>query len=109
MTSQTCLWTPSAESKIVRCVRGRIHDVLLDLRPDSRSYLSHAAVELSAENRESIFVPAGVAHGFQTLEDGTEVFYQMTDYHAPDLAGGFRWNDPAFGIQWPLPAGVKRL
>jgi dTDP-4-dehydrorhamnose 3,5-epimerase len=99
-------WPPSRECKILRCVRGHILDVLLDLRPDSHTYLSHAVVELSAENRDAVFVPAGVAHGFQTLEDGTEVLYQMTDYHAPELAGGFRWNDPAFGIDWPLTVCV---
>ncbi len=95
-------WPPSCEGKLVRCVRGAIHDVLLDLRPESPSYLKHEAVLLDERNRDAVFIPHGVAHGFQTLEDDTEVLYQMTDYFAPELAAGVRWNDPAFGIHWPL-------
>lgn len=99
-------WPPSAEAKLVRCVRGKLFDVLLDLRPESPSYLAHEAVLLDDENRDAVFIPAGVAHGFQTLADHTEVLYQMTDFYAPDLATGVRWNDPAFGIEWPLTDGV---
>jgi dTDP-4-dehydrorhamnose 3,5-epimerase len=77
--------------------------VVLDLRPGSPTYLEHRAVLLDEDNRDSIFIPAGVAHGFQTLTDRTEVLYQMTDFFAPDLSAGVRWNDPAFGINWPLP------
>lgn len=94
-------WPPSREGKLVRCSRGELFDVLLDLRPDSPSYLQHEAVVLSQDNRDAVFIPTGVAHGFQTLTDDTEVLYQMTDYFAPDLQAGFRWNDPQFGIQWP--------
>jgi dTDP-4-dehydrorhamnose 3,5-epimerase len=99
-------WPPSHEGKLVRCVRGRVFDVLLDLRPYSPSYLRHVSVELDEENRDSVFIPHGVAHGFQTLADATEVLYQMTDFYAPDLAAGVRWNDPSFGIAWPVTEGI---
>jgi dTDP-4-dehydrorhamnose 3,5-epimerase len=95
-------WPPSHEGKLVRCVRGAIFDVLLDLRPTSPSYLKHRAVQLDDETRDAVFIPHGVAHGFQTLVDRTEVLYQMTDFFAPGLGTGVRWNDPAFGIEWPL-------
>lgn len=95
-------WPPSREGKLVRCLRGAVFDVLLDLRPGSPTYLRHVAVSLDDENRDAVYVPHGVAHGFQTLVDSTEVLYQMTDVHAPELAAGVRWNDPAFGIEWPL-------
>lgn len=95
-------WPPSREGKLVRCIRGALFDVLLDLRPESPSYLKHQAVLLNESNRDAVFIPHGVAHGFQTLEDATEALYFMTDYFAPDLASGVRWNDPAFGIEWPL-------
>ena len=97
-------WPPSEECKLVRCVRGEILDVLLDLRPESPAYLRHVTVDLSEANRDAVFVPAGIAHGFQTLTDGVEVLYQMSDFYAPQLATGVRWDDPAFGIRWPLPA-----
>ena len=99
-------WPPSHEGKLVRCVRGAVFDVIVDLRPESPSYLQHVALELSGTNHESVFIPHGVAHGFQTLEDSTEVLYQMTDVYAPNLATGFRWNDPAFGIDWPIGGDV---
>jgi len=99
-------WPPSRESKLVRCLKGALFDVLLDLRPSSSSYLRHVAVELNAENRNAVFIPHGVAHGFQTLADATEVLYQMTDVYEPALATGVRWNDPRFGIAWPLPDGI---
>ena len=95
-------WPPSEEGKLVRCIRGGVHDVLLDLRPTSSTYLRHVSVRLDDENRDSVFIPHGVAHGFQTLGDATEVLYQMTDEYAPALAVGVRWNDPAFGIEWPI-------
>jgi dTDP-4-dehydrorhamnose 3,5-epimerase len=95
-------WPPSREAKLVRCVRGGLLDVLLDLRPDSPTYLQHRAVELNDENRDAVFIPPGIAHGFQTLVDRTEVLYQMSDLFAADLGTGVRWNDPAFGIEWPL-------
>jgi dTDP-4-dehydrorhamnose 3,5-epimerase len=94
-------WPPSTEGKLVRCTRGAMHDVFLDLRPESASYLMHAAVRLDPENRDAVYIPHGVAHGFMSLEDSTEVHYQMTDFFASNLGAGFRWNDPAFGIVWP--------
>jgi dTDP-4-dehydrorhamnose 3,5-epimerase len=99
-------WPPSREGKLVRCLRGAIHDVLLDLRPTEPTYLRHRALVLDQENRDAVFIPSGVAHGFQTLADGCEVLYQMTDVHAPALAAGVRWNDPVFGIGWPIAAGI---
>jgi len=93
---------PSQEGKLVSCVKGRIYDVIVDARPDSPTYLHHFGAELAAERHDALYVPPGMLHGFQTLEDDTEVFYQMTDFHAPELAIGARWNDPAFGIRWPL-------
>jgi dTDP-4-dehydrorhamnose 3,5-epimerase len=92
---------PHREAKLIRCTRGAIHDVILDLRPDSPTFKRHVAVVLDAESRRMLYVPEGLAHGFQTLEDDTEVFYQMSAFYAPDHARGVRWNDPAFGIQWP--------
>jgi dTDP-4-dehydrorhamnose 3,5-epimerase len=94
-------WPPSREGKLVRCLRGRLCDVLLDLRPRSRSYLRHVAVTLDEDNRDAVFIPHGVAHGFQTLAPRTEVLYQMTDVYDPRLAAGVRWDDPAFAIRWP--------
>lgn len=99
-------WPPSREGKLVRCLRGSMVDVLLDLRPNSPTYLRHASVSLDEDNRDAVFVPHGVAHGFQTLSDATEVLYQMTDAYVPDLGSGFRWNDPAFGIEWPLRSSI---
>lgn len=99
-------WPPSREAKLVRCVRGAIWDVLLDLRPAESSYLRHCGFRLDEDNREALYVPAGVAHGFQTLTDNCEVLYQMTDYHAPELAAGVRWDDPRLGIEWPLRQAV---
>ena len=93
---------PHAETKIVRCTAGAIYDVLLDVRPASPTCGRWVGVELSADNRRSLFVPEGVAHGFQTLVDGTEVYYQMTARYNPDATRGIRWNDPALGIDWPL-------
>ncbi len=98
---------PRAQSKLVRCTSGAIYDVIVDLRPESPTFKRWVGVELSAENRLMLFVPEGFAHGFQTLEDETEVFYQMSDYYAPETAGGVRWDDPAFGIEWPdAPARI---
>ena len=93
-------WPPSREGKLVRCIRGRLQDVLLDLRPSSPTYLKHISVTLDEDNRAAVFIPPGIAHGFQTLMRGTEVLYQMTDRFAPELASGVRWNDPAFSISW---------
>jgi dTDP-4-dehydrorhamnose 3,5-epimerase len=99
-------WPPSREGKLVRCVRGRLFDVLIDLRPQSPTYLRHAALTLDEDNRDAVYIPPGIAHGFQTLADGTEVLYQMTDTYAPELATGVRWNDPHFGIEWPVTGEV---
>lgn len=93
--------SPAAEAKLVRCTTGSIHDVILDLRPLSPSYLRHEGFELSAQNRRALYVPEGLAHGFLTLEDETEVFYQMSDFYSAEHATGVRWDDPAFGIRWP--------
>lgn len=93
---------PHQEAKLVRCTMGAICDVILDLRPESNSYRRWCAVELSAENRDMVYIPEGVAHGFQTLADDTEVFYQMSEFYHPECALGVRWDDPAFGIEWPL-------
>jgi dTDP-4-dehydrorhamnose 3,5-epimerase len=95
-------WPPSREAKLVRCIRGSLIDVLLDLRPRSATRLQHLAVRLDAEERRAVCIPPGVAHGFQTLEDDTEILYQMSDYYAPELSDGVRWNDPAFAIEWPV-------
>jgi dTDP-4-dehydrorhamnose 3,5-epimerase len=96
-------WPPSAEGKLVRCARGRLHDVLLDLRPDSPSYRQHLAVVLDADERNAVYIPPGVAHGFQALLDASEVHYAMTEAYRPGLADGYRFDDAAFGIAWPLP------
>jgi dTDP-4-dehydrorhamnose 3,5-epimerase len=92
---------PHEEVKLVRCTQGAIYDVLVDLRPDSSTYRSWIAVELTAANRRMLYVPAGLAHGFQTLQDDSEVFYQMSAFYDASAARGVRWNDPAFGIEWP--------
>jgi dTDP-4-dehydrorhamnose 3,5-epimerase len=92
---------PHPEAKLVRCTRGAIHDVILDLRPESPAYKRWEAVILTADNGRMLYVPEGVAHGFQTLADDTEVFYQMSEAHHPECARGVRWDDPAFGIAWP--------
>lgn len=99
-------WTPSREGKFVRCLRGSLFDVLLDLRAGSSTYLRHVAVRLDEDSRDAVFIPHGIAHGFQTLSDATEVFYQMTDTYAPDLATGVRWNDPRFAIDWPIRSEI---
>ena len=93
---------PKPEVKVVRCSRGAVYDVLLDLRPDSPMYLKYEAFELTGDNRDSLYVPEGIAHGFQTLTDDVEMFYLMSEFYAPTLNDGVRWDDPAFAIEWPL-------
>lgn len=93
---------PFAESKLVRVTRGAIYDVILDLRAASVTFRQWIGVELTAENRRALFVPVGFAHGFQTLEDDSEIFYQMSEFYSPEHARGVRWDDPAFGIDWPI-------
>lgn len=92
---------PFAEAKLIRCTAGSIYDVIIDLRPSSPSFKQHFAVELSAENHKMLYVPEQFAHGFQTLEDDTEVFYQMSQFYSAEHARGVRWDDPVFGIVWP--------
>lgn len=92
---------PHEEAKLVRCTQGAIHDVLIDLRPESPSYLGWFGAELSAANRKSLYIPEGFAHGFLTLTDDAEVLYQISEFFHPECASGIRWNDPAFAIQWP--------
>ena len=92
---------PHEEAKLIRCTRGSLYDVIVDLRRDSPTFLGHFAIVLGAGNRTMLYVPEGCAHGFQTLEDETEIFYQMTESYEPASARGVRWNDPVFGITWP--------
>ena len=93
---------PRAEAKLVRCTHGAIHDVIVDLRRGSPTFTRHVAAVLSADNRRMLYVPEGFAHGFQTLADDSEVFYQISEMHSPEHARGVRWNDPTFAIEWPL-------
>ena len=95
---------PSAEVKLVRCTAGAIWDVVVDLRENSPTYLQHVGIELTATNRHALYIPGTFAHGFQSLTDRTEVFYQMSEYYAPDSARGLRYDDPKLRIQWPRPA-----
>jgi len=98
---------PHEDAKLVRCTHGAIHDVVIDLRAASTTFGLAAAVTLSRENRAALFVPAGFAHGFQTLDDDTEVLYAMSAEYVPDAARGVRWTDPAFQVKWPLPVSVN--
>jgi len=99
---------PHEEVKLVRCTMGAIYDVMIDLRPGSATFKRWYAVELTAQNRRMLFIPTGVAHGFQTLEDNTEVFYQMSEFYHPESARGVRFDDPSFKIRWPLePSNVS--
>jgi dTDP-4-dehydrorhamnose 3,5-epimerase len=97
---------PAREAKLVRCTRGAVHDVIVDMRPASSTYLRHVAVELSAANRTAIYIPPQFAHGFQTLEDATEVSYQMSEPYVPGHERGLRHDDPALAIAWPLSVSV---
>ncbi len=92
---------PHEEAKLVRCTRGSLFDAIVDLRPDSPTYRKHFGVVLTADNRRMLYVPEGFAHGFLTLEDATEVFYQISECYAPESQRGVRWNDRAFAIKWP--------
>ncbi len=94
--------TPHEEAKLVRCTRGAIWDAIIDVRPASPTYTKYFAVELTAESGRALYIPAGFAHGFVTLEDGSEVLYHMTNYYEPSAARGVRWNDPAFAVPWPV-------
>ncbi|MGH8717719.1 MAG: dTDP-4-dehydrorhamnose 3,5-epimerase [Burkholderiales bacterium] len=92
---------PRAEAKLIRVISGGVYDVIADLRPQSATYLQWVSLELNSDNRRMLFVPTGFAHGYLTLTDDTELFYQMSEIYSPECARGFRWNDPAFAIDWP--------
>ena len=98
---------PYAEVKLVRCIRGAIYDVVIDLRQQSYTYLDWMCVELNEDNRDMLYIPKGFAHGFLTLKDNTEVYYQMSEYYNPSAAHGLRYDDPTFKIKWPL--AVKQI
>jgi dTDP-4-dehydrorhamnose 3,5-epimerase len=98
--------SPFEEAKLVRCTMGAVYDAIIDLRGDSPTFKQWVAAELSAENRHMFYIPEGFAHGFLTLQDSTEIFYQMSEFYVPGSARGVRWNDPAFGIQWPIEVAV---
>ena len=97
---------PHEEAKLVRCTMGAVCDIIVDLRPRSPTFAKHLSATLSADNRQMLYIPEGFAHGFVTLADDTEVFYQMSEFHAPEAARGFRWNDPGFGIRLPVEVTV---
>lgn len=99
-------YPPAAETKIVRCTRGAILDIIVDLRPESPTYLEHVAVELSAENMRALYVPERLAHGYQTLRDNTEASYQMNERYTPSAEGGLPYDDPRLALEWPLPVTV---
>ncbi|MCA9909629.1 MAG: dTDP-4-dehydrorhamnose 3,5-epimerase [Anaerolineae bacterium] len=97
---------PAAETKLVRCFRGAIYDVIVDLRPDSPTYLQHFGIELSADNRLALYIPEMFAHGYQTLTDECELLYQVSEFYTPGYEAGVRYDDPTFNIQWPIPVEV---
>ncbi len=97
---------PYEEAKLVRCTKGAIFDVAVDIRPDSSTFGKWVGAELTAQNHRMLLVPEGFAHGFQTLEDNTEVFYQVSEFYTPESEGGARYDDPAFGINWPIEVSV---
>jgi dTDP-4-dehydrorhamnose 3,5-epimerase len=97
---------PMAETKLVRCTRGAILDIIVDLRPESPTYLQHIAVELNQENYRALYVPERFAHGYQALEDKTETSYQVGEFYGPGFEGGLLYNDPRLGLEWPLPVSV---
>ena len=97
---------PHAEVKLVRCLKGAIYDVIIDLNPGSPTYRQWQGFELSASNMRQIYIPKGFAHGFQTLDDECEIGYLISEFYAPEASSGLRWDDPAFGINWPLPVSV---
>jgi dTDP-4-dehydrorhamnose 3,5-epimerase len=99
-------YPPAGETKLVRCTRGAILDIIVDLRPESPTYLQHVAVELNEENHRALYVPERFAHGYQALRDDTETSYQVGEFYTPGAEGGLRYNDPALGLEWPLPVSV---
>ena len=99
-------YPPAAETKLVRCTRGAILDIIVDLRPESRTYLQHVAVELSADNHRALYVPERFAHGYQALADDTYTTYSVGEFYTPNSEGGLMYNDPRLGLEWPLPVSV---
>jgi dTDP-4-dehydrorhamnose 3,5-epimerase len=99
-------YPPSAETKLVRCTRGAILDIIVDLRPESPTYLEHIAIELSEDNQRSLYVPERFAHGYQVLRDKTETSYQVGEFYTPGSEGGLRYDDPRLRLQWPMPVAV---
>ncbi|KAF3884517.1 MULTISPECIES: dTDP-4-dehydrorhamnose 3,5-epimerase [Nostocales] len=97
---------PAAETKLIRCISGAIYDVIIDMRPESPTYLQHIGVELTAENRRALYVPEMFAHGYQALTDGAEVVYQVGEFYTPGYERGLRYDDPFFNIQWPVEVTV---
>jgi len=97
---------PKAEAKIVRCIRGALYDAIVDMRPDSPTFLQHYGVELTSENRQALYVPKGFGHAFLALEDDTETLYLVTEYYAPERERGLRFNDPRLAIPWPIPPTI---
>ncbi len=97
---------PHAEGKLIRCTKGSIYDVIIDLRDNSQTFKHWFSVELTEKNRKMFYIPEGFAHGFLTLESNTEVFYQMSEFYAPECARGIRWNDPVFDIKWPADVTI---
>jgi dTDP-4-dehydrorhamnose 3,5-epimerase len=97
---------PAAETKLVRCTKGAIYDVIIDMRPNSPTYMQHIGVELTADNRRALYVPELFAHGYQALTDGAEVVYQVGEFYTPGYERGIRYDDSAFKIQWPIPVTV---
>jgi dTDP-4-dehydrorhamnose 3,5-epimerase len=99
-------YPPAAETKLVRCTRGAIVDIIVDLRPESATYLRHIAVELNEDNQRSLYVPERFAHGYQVLRDNTDTSYQVGEFYAPGLESGLRYDDPRLGLKWPLPVTI---
>jgi len=97
---------PHEEAKLVRCIRGAIYDVIIDIRPDSSTFKDWLSVDLNADNRKMLYIPEGFAHGFQTLDDNSEVFYQMSNFYHPESARGIRWNDPEFQLEWQIESKI---
>lgn len=98
--------SPYAEAKLLRCIRGAVYDVMIDLRPDSSTFKSWYGIELDDQSYKMVYVPEGFAHGYMTLADQTEVFYQVSEFYASDAERGIRWNDPVFNVQWP---GMEKM
>lgn len=99
-------YPPAAETKLVRCTRGAILDIIVDLRPESPTYLEHISVELNEDNMTALYVPERFAHGYQVLRDGTDTSYQVGEFYTPSAEGGLRYDDPRLGLKWPLPVTV---